>query len=215
MNTSIEQEIKNQYSKFFEKYDWNIFKTTAEHYLENAAKVTTKDIKFEKESLKLLRRNVLKRLYIGLACELLLKSLYLKCGYCINKPKKKIKIEEKYPYKLSKANKTDYDITDTFTFNQLLESIDKVLDFGTSKSVVIKGFKIAKVFRNKEGHVAVLNHVYNPQNYRDIEACLVEFYKIVYKENLNIKFSVGKGEKSEFIIRINNNLLIKNDIAKI
>lgn len=89
MSTSIEQEIKNQYAKFFEISDWNTFKTASEYYLQNAAKVLTRDIKYESRALKLLRRNVQKRLYIGIACELLLKSLYLRKGYCINKPKKK------------------------------------------------------------------------------------------------------------------------------
>lgn len=203
MSASIEQEIKNQYAKFFEKDDWHIFKAAAEHYLENAARITTKNIKYEEESLKLLRRNIQKRLYIGLACELLLKSLYLKNGYCINKPKRKMKINEQYPYHLSQINKEDFDITDTFTFNKLMDGVYKIINFGLDKSVVDKGFRIAKVFRNKEGHVAVLWHDYEPQNYRDIEAGLIGFYKAVFSEVLKIRFSVGKGEEAKFRIRNN------------
>jgi len=201
MIASIEQEIKDQYAKFFEKSDWNTFKTAAEYYLENAARVLTNDIKYETKAFKLLRRNVQKRLYIGIACELLLKSLYLKNGYCINKPKRDRKISEQYPYRLSQINKDDFDITDTFTFNNLMQGIYKILDFGPDKLAVDKAFRIAKVFRNKEGHVAVLWHDYEPQNYRDIEAGLTGFYKAVFSENLKIRFSVGNGEKAEFTIR--------------
>jgi len=200
MSASIEQKIKNQYAKFFEESDWNTFKTAAEYYLQNAARVLTSDIKHEAKALKLLRRNVQKRLYIGIACELLLKSLYLKNGYCINKPKRDKKISMQYPYRLSQINKDDFDITETFAFNKLMEGLYEILDFGADKITVDKAFRIAKVFRNKEGHVAVLWHDYVPQNYRDIEAGLTAFYKAVFSEGLRIKFSVGKGEKAEFTI---------------
>jgi len=202
MSASIEQQIKNQYAKFFEKSDWKTFKTAAEYYLENAARVLTRDIKYEaKKDDKLLRRNVQKRLYIGIACELLLKSFYLKNGYCINKPKKDGKISKGYTYLFSQINKDDFDIADTFVFNKLMEGLYKIFDFGQDKSSVDKALRIAKVFRNKEGHVAVRGHNYVPQNYRDIEAGLTDFYKAVFLEDLRIRFSVGIGEKTEFRIR--------------
>ncbi len=49
----------------------------------------------------------------------------------------------------------------------------------------------------------MLWHDYEPQNYRDIEAGLTEFYKAVFSEDLRIKFSVGSGEKAQFRIRKN------------
>jgi hypothetical protein len=200
----IEQEIKNQYAKFFEESDWNTFKGAAEYYLENAVRLLTSDIKYEAESLKLLRRNVQKRLFIGIACELLLKSLYLKNGYCINKPKRDRKISRRYPYRFSKIKRNDFDITNTFTFNNLMERVYNIFDFGPDKSTVDKAFRIAKVFRNKEGHIAVLRHHYQAQNYSDIEAGLTAFYKAVFSEDLRIKFSVGKGEGAKFSIRKNH-----------
>jgi hypothetical protein len=201
MNASIEQEIKAQYAKFFEKGDWYIFKTAAEYYLENAARVIKSDIMYEVEALKLLRRNVQKRLYIGIACELLLKSLYLKNGYCINKPKRNREIIEKYPYRFSEINKDDFDVTDTFAFNKLMDGFYEVIDLGSEKETVDKAFRIAKVFRNKEGHVAVLWHEYNPENYRDIEAGIIGLYKAAFGEDLKIRFSVGEDEKAEFRIK--------------
>jgi len=109
----------------------------------------------------------------------------------------------KYPYRFSEINKADFDITDTFAFNNLMEGLYKILNFGADALTVDKAFRIAKVFRNKEGHVAVRCHKYVPQNYRDIEAGLTAFYKTVFSENLRINFSVGNGEKAEF--RIGNN----------
>lgn len=102
---------------------------------------------------------------------------------------------------MSQINKDDFDITETFTFNKLMEGLYRILDFGRDQITVDKAFRIAKVFRNKEGHVAVLRHDYKPQNYRDIEAGLIAFYKAVFSEDLRIKFSVGKGERAEFFIR--------------
>ncbi|HWP91804.1 MAG TPA: hypothetical protein VNN20_06370 [Thermodesulfobacteriota bacterium] len=200
MTISIEEDVKNQYAKFFEKGDWHIFKRAAEYYLENAARVSTSDIRYEAKALKLLRRNIQKRLYIGIACELLLKSLYLKNGYCINKLKRNRKIAERYPYRFSQINQDDFDVTETFLFNKLMEGLYEIIDFGPNKLTVDKGFRIAKVFRNKEGHVVVLWHDYEPQNYRDIEAALAGFYKVVFSEDLRVRFSVREGEKAEFKI---------------
>jgi hypothetical protein len=201
MNQSIEREIKNQYAKFFLEEDWSIFKSTAEFYLENASKVLTKDINFSEEYLKLLRRNVQKRLYIGIACELLLKAFYLKNGYCINKPKKHTASHSTFPYEMENIDQGDFKDDDTITFNKLMEKLYTIKDFGKDKQIIDKGLRIAKVFRNKEGHVVVLWHEYDPQNYRDIENSLIAFYKIAFSENLKLKFSVGNGEKAIFEIQ--------------
>ena len=63
----------------------------------------------------------------------------------------------------------------------------------------MKGFKIAKVFRNKEGHVATLWHGYAEENYTDIETAFVQFYKIAFSEKLKIQFSFEKNEESIFV----------------
>ncbi len=50
MSKSVETEIKQQYSKYFVSSDWHIFKSTAEYYLETAAKILKQDIKYGRES---------------------------------------------------------------------------------------------------------------------------------------------------------------------
>lgn len=82
----IESEIKAQYARFFEGNDWHGFKKVAEYYLKTAAELKKSDVK-TLESCKLLIRNIKKRLFIGIGCELILKAFYLKSGYVINKPK--------------------------------------------------------------------------------------------------------------------------------
>jgi hypothetical protein len=160
----------------------------------------TRDIKYGSQNFKLLRRNVQKRLFIGIACELLLKSLFLRKGYCINKPQEKANIKGKFPYKLKNIDRNNFQNDDTITFGKLMEKMYEVHDFGGHKKVIDTGFRIAKVFRNKESHTTVLWHDYEPQDYRDIEKALVAFYQTVFNEKLSLKFSVRKNENAEFHI---------------
>jgi hypothetical protein len=201
MSKSIERDIKDQYAKYFETEDWLVFKNTAEYYLETAAKTLKKDIKYGNKRLKLLHRNVQKRLSIGIACELLLKAFYLKNGYCINTLKDKKTPPGKFPYKIKNICIDDFRDDKTYTLAQLIDKMYDIADFGDEKNTIDKGLKIAKVFRNKEGHVVVLSHNYVYQNYRDIEVSLSAFYQIAFDQNLKIHFSVGDGEKAVFEIK--------------
>ena len=158
MTKSIERTVKDQYAKFFEQSDWNLFKKSADYYFETSAKILRKDIQYGDENLKLLRRNVTKRLFIGIGCELLLKAIYLKNGFCINKAKKGKKLQSPYPYKIADIAKTDFMDDNTLSLNQLIEKLFNIEDYGQDKSSIEKGLKISKVFRNKEGHVVVLWH---------------------------------------------------------
>ena len=62
-------------------------------------------------------------------------------------------------------------------------------------AIVLKGLNIAKVFRNKEGHSVTPVHLFDPSNYRDVEACLNEIYKQVFGETLAVRFPVSPREK--------------------
>jgi len=201
MSESIETEIKKQYAKLFANSDWPLFKSTAEYYLETAAKVLKKDIKYSIEQRKLLHRNIQKRLYIGIACELLLKAFYLKNDYCINRVKNKKSPDGNFPFKLNAINEKDFNINDTITLHKLIDGMNNVSNLGDDHEIIIKGLKIAKTFRNKEGHVVVLWHNYEPQNYRDIENSLTTLYKVAFDEVLNIHFSISDGENAVFHVQ--------------
>jgi hypothetical protein len=201
MNQSIERSIKDQYATFFEKIDWIIFKESADYYFETAAKILRKDIQYGEEALKLLRRNVTKRLYIGIGCELLLKAIYLKNGFCINKLRKNKDLQIPRPYKIADIDENDFKDDDTLSFNQLMENLFDIENYGEEKSSIEKGLKISKVFRNKEGHVVVIFHDFDAQNYRDIERSLIRIYRNSFNEDLQLTFSVADGEVANFNIK--------------
>ncbi|MEW8074180.1 MAG: hypothetical protein AB2826_27625 [Candidatus Thiodiazotropha sp.] len=170
---SLESEIKTQYEEFFRPDDWSTFKCAADYYFENAATVLKKDIQHNDNNLKLLFRNIQKRLYIGIACEFLLKAIFLKNGYVINKRVNANTPQGKYPFIAADVDPNYFDKSNTLTFNDLLQKLFKVIEAKKGERKAIeKGLKIAKVFRNKEGHAVTVFHDYNPQNYRDIEDSL-------------------------------------------
>lgn len=194
---SIESAVKGQYARFFEKHDSEELKSVAEMYLETAAKLRTTHLLTR--DLKLLFRNIQKRLFFGISCELLLKSYYLRQGFCINKPKSKSQVQGNFPYILAGVNRDDFLIDDTYTLNKLIDGLKAVHKFNDHRTLV-KGLKIAKVFRNKEGHVAVFWHEFDRQNYLDIAEALRILYFEGFNERLKLHVSVASGEKSEFLV---------------
>ena len=91
--------------------------------------------------------------------------------------------------------------------NALIDKISVVIQLADPK-MVLRGLKIAKVFRNKEGHVVVPSHKFNPSNYRAIEASLVQLYETAFAERLSVRFSLAPREKA--IWRVVN---IQNSVA--
>lgn len=188
---SLEQQIKDQYARIFCLSDGPLFRWAAEAQFEEAAHLKSDDMRFE-HNFKLLARNSRKRLLIGIGVELLLKAIYLKNGFCINKQQNQ-KPKVKFPFTFQQVEGIALDATDTFSLNFLIEHISRVVSFPDVK-VVMRGLKIAKVFRNKEGHVVTATHTYDPENYRDIERTLVAIYEHVFLEKLDVRFAVGAQE---------------------
>ncbi|MBZ9572375.1 hypothetical protein KJA15_03530 [Patescibacteria group bacterium] len=201
---SLESTIKAQYAKKFEKNDWFTFKLVADYYLESAALLLKKDIyaNYINDDLKLLIRNRQKRLFIGIGCELLLKVLYLKNGFCINLviDNNGKKIMKKFPYLLNEFDKLKFKKDDTYTMNPLIQKIKKIQGIKHLKEIQ-KGLNIAKVFRNKEGHSSTLWHKYEPQNYIDIEHAIQYLYDEGFHEKLDIKIAFGKNQEGLFNIK--------------
>lgn len=197
---SIEPQIKEQFSKIFDKLDWAPFKLMADYYFENAAKILKKDINI-REPFKLMERNIQKRLFIGIGTELILKSVFLKNEYCINRVKEKETPKFKKPTKFSsiKDLKT-LNPSDTFNLGVLIDNISEVINAENLKELK-KGLNIAKVFRNKEGHVAVLFHKPDSLNYTDIENSIMQIYNKGFNENLEFQIAFENGEKAKFIIK--------------
>lgn len=189
---SIEQGIKKQYAKFLKREDWPTFKKFADYYFETAAHLRTKDVNIS-DPFKLLARNIQKRLFLGIGTELLIKAFYLKNGYGINKPNNGKDIL----YKFDTVNPDDYKADDTYTINFLIQEMSngRVSEFMKDEQI-LKGFRTAKVFRNKEGHVAVNFHTFDRSNYADIEKALISFYRLYFHQTLLFQISMKRNEKS-------------------
>ncbi len=192
---SIEQSIKKQYAKVFKKTEWESFKIIAEYYLSKAAVLKRKDIDTD-DTFKLLIRNIQKRLFLGIGCELLVKSCYLKHGYAINKPKDRTKGTL---IQFSTIKLSELESDDTFTLSPLIDNLRRIINF-TDWPTVEKGLKILKVFRNKEGHVAVFWHKYKAQNYRDIEAAIRLFYQEAFDEEVDFQIFMEESDNGQFKI---------------
>ena len=205
--SGIEPAIKAQYSIFFLPDDWVDFKQMAEYYLDVAVHLRISNVasrfrkrKFEKSRSDMLRiRNIQKRLFIGLACELLLKARYLKEGYGINSRKNDNNRYVWELYKVADVNIRDYETDHTVTMNPLLDLLQRGPRFSEQhQQDILNGFRIAKVYRNKEAHIVTRGHMFEDEDYTDIEKALVLFYQEAFEEKLKIQFSVKYREKPIF-----------------
>jgi len=191
--------VKAQYTRVFRSPDWKLFKRMADALFREAAFIKTRDMRFA-TTARLLARNARKRLLIGVGAELLLKAIYLKRGFGINKALNGVAVP-KFPYALCNADAASLDSTDTFPLATIIDNLAKVLVLN-DRETVLKGLRIAKVFRNKEGHVVVASHKFDATNYRDIEATLVLLYTQAFGELLTVRFSLARKEAAAW--RISN-----------
>lgn len=189
----IEQSVKSQFARVFAVADWPLFKKMAEANLREAATLLNADMPIE-SSLKLLARNSRKRLLIGVGVELLLKAIYLKKGYAINRAPKNSPL--KFPFLAKDANGIQLVDDKTVMLNDLIEKLPTVVIPLQNRDSMLKGLKIAKVFRNKEGHGVTSTHVFDPTNYTDIASSLVDLYRDAFGEKLSIRFSLAHSEKA-------------------
>lgn len=191
--SNIEQSVKSQFAKVFAVADWPLFKKMAEANLREAATLLKVAMPIE-NSLKLLARNSRKRLLIGVGVELLLKAIYLKQGYAINRPPKNSPLE--FPFLAEDANGVQLVEDKTVMLNDLIEKLPIVVVPLQNKASTLKGLKIAKVFRDKEGHGVTGTHVFDPTNYTDIASSLVDLYRDAFGERLFVQFSLAPSEKA-------------------
>jgi hypothetical protein len=202
---SIESEIKRQFETVYESKDWMLFKKFADFNLKEAAKLSKLDMDIE-SSLRLLARNSRKRLLIGVGTELLIKAIYLKCGYSINKRK------EVRGFSLTQFMCIDTDRLDaanTYKFDDLITHLSQVATLADRASVE-RGLKIIKVFRNKEGHCVTRNHHFDPTNYQDIACALRSLYQDAFDQQLRLVFSMKRNEKPVWKLTANRQLVQKN-----
>jgi hypothetical protein len=207
--TNIEQSVKSQFAKVFTVADWQLFKKMAEANFREAATLLKADMPIE-SSLKLLARNSRKRLLIGVGAELLLKAIYLKLGYVINKAPEHSPL--KFPFFAKDAAGVPLVEDKTVMLNDLIQKLSTVVKPLQNKNSTLKGLKIAMVFRNKEGHGVTSTHVFDPTNYTDIASSLVDLYRDAFGEKLSVRFSLAPDEPAVWRISRRNNVV--NQSAK-
>jgi hypothetical protein len=90
-------------------------------------------------------------------------------------------------------------MSDTYSLDQLIGQLKKVVTL-PDPNPVVTGLRIAKVFRNKEGHVVTIGQKYDPSNYRAIEAALVELYTAAFGKKLTVRFSLAPKERGAWTV---------------
>ena len=193
---SIDQTAKAQFSKIFKSADSSTFKRMADKYFERSVRLRKTDMSAFPPKMRLLARNIEKRLFIGIGTELLLKAVYLKHGFVINKAAGDANAVPQFPFTAAQATAAGikFDPGNTYMLNDLIQCLHRVPAIG-SLGPLEPGLRIAKVFRNKEGHVVVGAHKFNPQEYREVEKALVGIYARGFGQTLTVKISMGPKEK--------------------
>lgn len=200
--TSVEHSVKSQFAKVFVTSEWTLFKRVAESNLVEAAKLMKRDMPIEND-LKLLARNARKRLLIGVGIKLLLKAVYLKHGYVINRAPKASPLA--FPFTVEDADGVDLIPDKTYMLNDLIENLPKIVPMH-AKETTLKGLRIAKVFRNKEGHGVTSTHTFDASNYTDIAASLSALYGEAFGERLSVRFAMAPNERAVWRVSPNKRL---------
>lgn len=129
---SLEESVKGQFAKIYSSLDWRLFREMADISFSEAAFLKKSDLKVA-EKRRLLVRNSRKRLLIGIGAELLLKAVYLKCGYCINKPQDG-RAPLRLPFTPAEAAQTPLNPADTYTLAQLIAQLEKIVQLQDPKN---------------------------------------------------------------------------------
>jgi hypothetical protein len=204
---TVEQEIKQQFARLFVSDDAGLFKNMADYYLRHAAFLQTSDVNVA-QYLRLLARNCQKRLFIGIGTELLPKAIYLQSGFSINKLEDGQPGAPAFPFTFDRIAPFTQVQDRTYTLDQLIDKLHLIPSLGSLRGIA-RGLKIAKVFRNKEGHSVLPTHSFDPSNHRDVENALVALYRRVFGQALDIQFSVAHGEEPRW--RVTRDTFTGND----
>ncbi|MEJ6497074.1 hypothetical protein [Pseudoalteromonas lipolytica] len=191
----IVNQVKEQYARILQVDDWGHLLEVASFHFKNAAKLKKKDVNHP--SHKLLIRNSLKRLHLGIGMELLLKAAFLKNGICVNKLINLQQGQINAPqHQFDSLNANQINPKDTFTLGALISKINIIL--GDIDASIVEGMKIAMTFRNKEGHISFPKHEFDESNYQAIEASVTYIYENLFDLKVHFKISMISGQKGTF-----------------
>jgi hypothetical protein len=193
---NIVNEVKNQFARILGMGDWVHLLDVAEYHFEVAAKLRKKNIRYGGK--KLLLRNSMKRLHLGIGVELALKSAYLKKGICINKLKNGVVGLEKSPiHLLSELSEDQINPNDTHTLGSLIDKYSQVFQVEDDLAFT-DGLKIAMTFRNKEGHTSFPCHEFDESNYKAISLAITHLYRETFEQNIKFVIAMKARDNGAF-----------------
>lgn len=190
---TTEEDTKGQFARVFLSSDSKLFKDMAEVYFRQAVFLRTKDLDHVLRR-RLLVRNCQKRLFLGVGTELLLKAIYLHGGFSINEFSRGQNGTPTFPFRFSTVEGFRQESSKTFMLDRLITGLGVVLGQRVSDETE-RGLKIAKVFRNKEGHVVLPQHTADDSSYRAIESALVDLYRRTFEKELTVRISFRRNER--------------------
>jgi len=190
---SEEAKVKAEFARLFVSSDSSRFKRMGEFYLQRAVFLKKADVGAPKD-LQLLARNSLKRLFIGIGAELLVKAVYLERSFSINELEPSGQAgAPAFPFTFYQVGGFTQAQDRTFKFDRLISHLAAVLGSGPIPQVET-GLKVAKVFRNKEGH-GLLSQKFVRSSYTAVENALSRLYLLAWSRSLSVTFSLGPKEK--------------------
>jgi hypothetical protein len=197
------KDYRKRFSKSYVESDYRAFKEKAEHFFSLFKDLQEESIVNEQiwDYFKSQKRA---RIFLGIGCELLLKAIYLKNGYLINRVKddknqkklceiwrfkisyiEKPKYNLNIPYKISETPKELIEEERTSDYNYFLDHLHDLFPNMNHKEFITfvkKGFFIASLWRNKESHTDASRHIETGTDMIDIHSSLIITYKIFFNE---------------------------------
>ncbi|ACH63512.1 hypothetical protein VFMJ11_A0744 [Aliivibrio fischeri MJ11] len=196
--SQVVNNVKAQFARVLEVSDWEHLLEVADYHFEEAAKLKNKDIRYSNK--KLLIRNSMKRLHIGIGVELALKAAFLKQGVCINKFVGRNPPEgyENSPvHRFEGLDMTLINPNDTFTMGVLIDKYAQIMAVEVNQEFT-DGLRIAMTFRNKEGHTSFPRHEFEPNNYHLIANSVKRIYREAFGKQLEFLIAMTAQEQGVF-----------------
>ena len=199
----LNKYIKKYEKIFYRKYnqdDYLTFKLRADKFFNfcRELKLTFIEIPRRDNTFpEIFNRQIKARLFLGVGCELLLKSIYLKKGYIINSINKDKRKEFKKfiqkknisePYKIKEIPKRFIDSKNTFFMNYLLKHLHTIFQLKNNKRFITyikKGFEVARVWRNKEAHSGIGYHNETNDLSSALNMSIINTYSIIFNEKVS------------------------------
>ncbi len=182
------EDYEKLYSRIYRESDNELFKKNAEKFFELYKEFGGKRINLimEKGLKQFLKDELLSRIFLGIGCELIVKSIYLKNGYVINEvDKSRLTKNIHFPFLIKDIPKSCIKGERTYDFKKLNNNLynlrPKNVTSEDFNKHIIKPLEIARIWRNKETHIGGGYHRESGE-ISEIKYALMNIYNLFFKE---------------------------------